>query len=136
MSQISISSATSAFSPPINVHNGGVGRNTKTTHLDKAVGSVTSIQKNAKTIKQAIPILDSVLATIDGIVFNGKRDAVAKLKGLKMSLLEVAKALEVDAITLSPIPGMAYAHSRKQTQEKRAVSPEIVEECSNKRRKS
>ena len=137
---MSQNSTTSLFRP-INSDNGDGDCNdtapSSSTRLDKQVSSVSSIQKNATALKQSIPILDSIVATLDSIVFNGKRDAIAKLKGLKTSLLETAKALEINAVELSPIPGMAYAYSRKQTQEKRAVSPDTIQVAhTGKRRQS
>ena len=87
MSQSSIHSATSAFTP---IGHNGEGdcntQSTQTTRLDKQVASVSRIYDSANALKHSVKEIDDVLAIIDGFTFNGKRGVVTRLKTLQSKL--------------------------------------------------
>ena len=124
---MSQNSTTSYTFTPINVDNGdGDGKPKATTRLDKQVDSVQRLQSNADLLKSSIQVVDDVLDTLDGIIFNGKRSVFNKLNGLKATLANVGQSIHSNAVALSPIPSMGYAYSRSR----RSVSPDTIENSS------
>ena len=85
MSQNSTTS-TSSFFRPINSDDGDGESNARTTRLDKAVASVTDLQVSATTLKDSTKSIDSVIDTLNGIIFSGKTRSIASLNGLKCTL--------------------------------------------------
>ena len=117
-------STTSAFQP-INPHDGdGDGKPKASTRLDKQVDSVQRLQSNADVLMKATTLVTEILDVLKPAPsFKGKKDAVAKLVSLETTLSIVRKNVASNAVVLSPIPSMAYVHSRK----KRTVSPVTTE---------
>ena len=127
MSQNSIRSATSSAFVPINSHNGEVDSKPQaTTRLDKAVEGVKRLRSNADILNHASTVIDEVIESINRVIYNGKLKDIAKLNQVKTTLTLVSRNVQSDAAILSPIPSMGYAIKRKQTQERRAVSPDLT----------
>ena len=124
---MSQNSTTSLFRP-INSDNGQNDSNNtpSSSRIDKKVASIKSLQSNADILATSIQVVDEVLETINRIIFNGKTCTVAKLSTLKQTLTNVRSNIQSNAAILSPIPAMGYANKRKQTQERRTVSPETT----------
>ena len=124
MSQSSTSSYTFT---PIGPGN-GENTATATTKIDKAVASVSRLQSNALTLKQATSVVDEVLESLDRFTWPGKTKDISKLKRLKYTLESVVDSIKADALILSPIASMRYV------QQRRSVSPDTIDTSDNKRR--
>ena len=137
---MSQNSTTSSYTfTPIN-DNGDGESNTmaKTlTKFDKSVASVARLHKNTAVLKRtASDCITETLDIIDRYRFKGKSTVVAKLEGIRSTLTTVASEIAEDAVSLSPIPSIAYAYSRQQAEERRrSITPDVEVNDNGKKRR-
>ena len=103
---------------PIVDNGDGESNATATTKFDKGVGSIRDLQSNADTLKHSSVVIDEVIESIDRLIYKGKLKDIATLNGLKDTLSTIGRSIERSAVSLSPIPSISYAYSRKQSKER------------------
>ena len=128
-------STTSSFFSPISDSGENDSNNTPSSSLDKAVGAVKALQLDADILKRSVCTIHDALNVLDRFVFNGKRNLIVNIKSLEQTILNISNNIQSNATILSPIPGMAYANRRKQTEERRSVSPDTVDTVNNEKKK-